>query len=806
MSTAPEEDCIEKVLQTGGQDGTNEPERDSAGKEVVAWGGRYPDVHRQQEGQIEGGKRASTFLFCLLSFQLPFVFPARNISLKCMQDTDEFLSDLHSEKLKEYALRMYDSVGKLGSHILNGNVDRLGSYSECLSSHGPAGGFRGQYCKLHISQDGADYSVGVCVPDSCTEEDVTMMSHLGDVAHRGHWVRHCTASGSSEGKFTVRETCFGLTQDADAVLVSLTEGFTKGLVDLLRRVAQRQASRSARSQVLLFESHAAPGTVLWQLEGVKGDRAPFITLLGLALPLAGTICVAAKGCGSDLRTLPAPGAQSTGYGSLSLQEGQGDGRSGTVGQLASPVSSQQECQAEEKASSCSWKQSCQPGHASEAPVVEELMVRPPGKCLPLPCYSYMWPGRWHHPRDYATSLSDVEETWVSRAVGHVLQCFSWQKNVPAIWTAQRPGGTCPALNSIRVLSLLWIIAGHASQMTVWLSLDNALEWEATVPKNPLYLYSRSGPFHLGVDTFFLVSGLSARSFLKMQQNSYRELSLKVVLGYFSNLLIRLQPLHLYSMYLQVGLFPLVPWGPGMAARTLSETLLVLRSHRSKRALVLVGATLFLASFTATALLTLAYKLVTSPSGASENETVWYFLEYYSKPYYRCRPFLVGLFLSIFMHKNHHANITKTKALLGWACSLLILFAVVALAYVIDDTSLVAAAVYQALHQTLWAVAVGWIVLDCQEDYGGLVNRVLSCDPWSFPSGISYACYLVHPILIILYNGLQETLIQYTDTNMCYLFTGHCVLTVVLGLALTLSIEKLWLEMKHCLHRPVAAGP
>ncbi|XP_075070741.1 O-acyltransferase like protein-like [Mixophyes fleayi] len=164
--------------------------------------------------------------------------------------------------------------------------------------------------------------------------------------------------------------------------------------------------------------------------------------------------------------------------------------------------------------------------------------------------------------DYLSDLNSNEPKPYAflTCIDHVLKSFAIQENFPAVttFTAHQE---YPTLDGIRVLSLLWIISGHTSQLASVFNIDNSFEWKSRVLENPVYFYTLSGPVYLGVDSFFFLSGfLGAKSFLNMADNSGHEVTLAMVMRYIYKRLRRLQPLHLASIPLSIGLISLVKWG------------------------------------------------------------------------------------------------------------------------------------------------------------------------------------------------------------------------------------------------------
>ncbi|XP_078685733.1 nose resistant to fluoxetine protein 6-like [Branchiostoma floridae x Branchiostoma belcheri] len=104
--------------------------------------------------------------------------PTYNVSDACRNATFRYQEDLLHGKM--YALQMFDAAGKLPSGFLEGNLNWWGLYSQCTNitakGYGENINFDAKYWTATIGPVIAKpllyLKVGVCVPDTCSRNDV----------------------------------------------------------------------------------------------------------------------------------------------------------------------------------------------------------------------------------------------------------------------------------------------------------------------------------------------------------------------------------------------------------------------------------------------------------------------------------------------------------------------------------------------------------------------------------------------------------------------------------------------------------
>ncbi|XP_044030923.1 O-acyltransferase like protein isoform X1 [Siniperca chuatsi] len=654
---------------------------------------------------------------------------AFTVSQRCMEDTSTFLWEINQDRPKEYAVFMYDAFGKMGSNVEGGNANQPGLLQQCRSAHGPT--FSGQYCQVFLRQGTVQYFVGLCVPDSCGEEEVQMLVLYGKLQ-------------------------FGQTS----------------LIPPLPAILVNQSTQE------MIMTHCLSNTIAPDASDVT---CLFVCCVMVAIPLAATLFTAMIRWQRNREVSPTAESSCLNTG-LNL-----------YGTLMTNGSSSIEM---------------------NSSTLEE---------------------------NSNNSTSHTPLCFPRSGVYRCLQVFSLQTSSQGVFSTSSsiPGGCYSSLNGIRVLSLLWIICGHSAQFPVINNLDNYKNWKNTVESSPLYVLTISGPVFLAVDSFLLLGGLlSARSLLGSIDRAEDKLSPSLVVNYLLKRIKRIQPLHLFIMCLTIGLISLVQWGPywfpfidtvmdcktywwanlllisnllpvheicipwtwylSLDFQCYATTPLLVYFYRLNRGVfaVVAGGLLLMTTVTSAVITALLQLPVFQPSTlTSEN----YVLYYYVKPYTRYGPFLIGVLTGIYLTtKKDQLLKQKWQAALGWFCCLSLMAVLVGLAFILRETPAypsVPHALYQGLHRPLWALAVTWIILACEEGYGGFIKSLLSLGLWVPLSNISFACYLTHPVFIILYIGLQETPIHYTDINFMYLFLGHLVLTLVVSYVFTVLVEKPYLLLK-----------
>nr|XP_006824762.1 PREDICTED: nose resistant to fluoxetine protein 6-like [Saccoglossus kowalevskii] len=105
-----------------------------------------------------------------------------NVTKQCVDDVIQVSEDMIAGK--DYAIQMFDAAGKIPPGVLEGNYQWIGSSDECrdvndIMMNGTT--INGEYCLLFLPLAGGASTLqyGLCLPDSCEDNDVLELVNRG---------------------------------------------------------------------------------------------------------------------------------------------------------------------------------------------------------------------------------------------------------------------------------------------------------------------------------------------------------------------------------------------------------------------------------------------------------------------------------------------------------------------------------------------------------------------------------------------------------------------------------------------------
>ncbi|XP_046381394.2 nose resistant to fluoxetine protein 6-like [Haliotis rufescens] len=684
-----------------------------------------------------------------------------------------------------WALNMFDAFGKPTGGITKGSLYWVGSYDLCVSIKAglPAGvilgnrtlttpiKFNGKFCRaqfrlpdaliksFNVDTRGVALSLswGICVPDSCHSNDIAQMFDLGVMKGRGI-VPHTV-------------TCF---EERD--LTKDTSGLVAAII-LLVFVA------------VVVCSTLVDGVGDWIKDNIKTDNAE-----------------------SD--------------NSYELSKINGNVNGGYV---------------------------ADPDEGSSQNVME---IKSAGE-LP-PAYTPHKNDKGELGEEYlnggARKFKDVAEVKItkpSRAQAkprqsvcqQLIKAFSLYTNIPKILNGTKNPNAIHCLHGIRFFSIMWIILGHTYNYGI-LSVQDNPTTENLLDADKLFKrFSFQGIQAAGfaVDTFFFLSGLLI-CFLTLKDVKKRPVNCGYAGMFYFHRYWRLTPVYMIVMmtfsclYRYLGEGPLWPaelaaadnckqvwWTNLLYVNNLVHVddqcmgwswyladdmqfyiispFFIFLLHRIP--VVGILATVMMMCAGVASSFAKEYKFGGDMFRMKENPHYW--ADVYIVPWTRVAAYCVGILLGYIMFKSKKGSLSNTKALIGW----ILTFAVgLTLCYVTYDYRAEGkdpwprwgTSIYESFGRPLWAMCVAWIVYACHNGKGGIINNILSFSGLIPLSRLTYAAYLLHPVMMIIYVFGKKSLIYISDYDIAYLYMGHVVCTYLAAFFFSSIFEAPFLTLEKILFR------
>ncbi|EGT38650.1 hypothetical protein CAEBREN_31353 [Caenorhabditis brenneri] len=429
--------------------------------------------------------------------------------------------------------------------------------------------------------------------------------------------------------------------------------------------------------------------------------------------------------------------------------------------------------------------------------------------------------------------------------------FSLYTNGDEILTSKKNEKEINSLHGVRFLSMCWIILGHTYYyIGTSLTTDNLVPTLINFPKQFHTQIIVQAP--LAVDSFFFLSGMLAaysmfKRFLKVDKlpplGPYNP---KTWFFYYVKRYTRITPTYAVVMLFDVTLFTYISNGPfwrpieRQGCRIAWWTnFIYLNNFLLQDQECCMGWTWYLAndmqfnvvllpilvivfckwgekaglgtSIGFIALSSLIRLVITQVNGyppapllTAKLQIVHqlndYWNDVYVRPYIRCTPFIIGILVGYYLcawtskdQKDLKIKFERKTVMYCWCASTVLgLYSVFGLYWFAKtgDISKPWEILYTLFGTPAYSLAIGWVVFACTTGNAGPVETVLS---WRFYvpfSKTTFCAYLLHPIMLQIYNLSRPQPFHFTTFTQMLRYTVEAVFSsYIVAFFFTVAFEK-----------------
>ncbi|XP_028032780.1 nose resistant to fluoxetine protein 6-like [Bombyx mandarina] len=406
--------------------------------------------------------------------------------------------------------------------------------------------------------------------------------------------------------------------------------------------------------------------------------------------------------------------------------------------------------------------------------------------------------------------------------------FSVFHNTRRFLTFNRNSGQLDCLDGIRVMAMSWITLGHTFSMIIFAFTHNSIY--KVIKFRQLETNVIFGAI-LSVDTFLSISGLLL--VYTVVGKIPRDRFLKGIPLFYLYRLLRIWPLLAATLLLEVSLMHHIADGPfwqvvagdvencrsnwwrillhvqnyyrsncmihtwylavDFQLYILSPIVIVWLFGRKAIAWLILILSVLL-SWAVTITYSYTFKMSTILHNFERSaDIVTYLDKFYDNTLPRAVPFVVGMMFGyiLHLHRDKKLTISRLYVSLFWIYSCIVMFFAVYSLYPMAQSGYDNQAFdsfYNAFARILWAFMIGWLVLACDHGYAGPINWFLSLKIWKIPARLSFAVYLIHLPLLMIFHGSWKETHYFGGTETFFRYLNNLCVTILVAFAMCIVID------------------